>query len=342
MSFISLILAWYNKNKRALPWRDKPNIYHVWLSEIILQQTRVKQGMSYYHTFIEAFPNIHDLAKAQEQEVLNLWQGLGYYSRARNLHRTAKVISEEMGGEFPKTFADLKKLPGIGPYTAAAMASICYDQKVPAIDGNAYRVYARVFGLDKDISDANAHKFFFEFAQEKMPDENCGDFNQAIMELGATVCMPSSPLCMFCPIQKMCVAFQTGTVDKFPVKTKKVKVRKRFLHYFFIRNSENQQFLIKKRTGKDVWQSLYDFPLVETKTEKLTKHPFIEFKPQLISEFKHILTHQRLFIKMYTIMLNDIEFQKLLKNNDFLAISRDEVKHYPFPKPIFSFLDKVI
>lgn len=206
MSFIFLILEWYKHHKRPLPWRIEKNVYRVWLSEIIMQQTRVNQGMAYYQKFTRLFPNIDSLAKAEEQQVLKLWQGLGYYSRARNLHKTAKIISTQFNNEFPTQFIELKKLPGIGAYTAAAIASICFDEKVPAIDGNAYRVYSRIFGLEKDISDSNALKFYFEFAQKIMPEKNPGDYNEAIMELGATVCLPQNPLCHQCPVNQHCVA----------------------------------------------------------------------------------------------------------------------------------------
>lgn len=339
MSFIYLLLDWFNQNKRDFPWRKNKSVYRVWLSEIILQQTRVNQGMAYYHKFVDSFSTVKDLANADEQEVLNLWQGLGYYSRARNLHKTAKIVAYEMNGEFPSNFSQLKKLPGIGPYTAAAMASICYNEKVPAIDGNAYRVYSRFFGLDKDISDSNAHRFFFDYALGKMSTENAGDFNEAIMELGATVCMPSSPTCMFCPVQKDCVAFQTGTVDKYPVKTKKIKVKKRYFHYYFIQNTTTNQFLIKKRTQKGIWLNLFDFPLVETSNQELAKNEFSAFKSEKVSGLKHILTHQHLFINFYKVELNPSDFMFLEEKHQLISIAPNQIEDYPFPKPIFQFLD---
>ena len=336
MSFIILLLDWYRTNKRPLPWRWDKNAFKVWMSEIILQQTRVNQGLNYYHKFLNNFSNIHELASADENLVLNLWQGLGYYTRARNLHKTAKIISQDYNGEFPKDYNELKKLPGIGPYTAAAIASICFDQKVPAIDGNAYRVYSRLFGLDKDISHSNAHKFFFDFAKNIMPNKNTGDFNEAIMELGATICLPKIPLCTNCPISKDCIAYQTGKVDKFPIKTKKVKIKKRYFHYFFVQNEKSGEFLIKKRKEKDVWYNLFDFPIIETKSKELLQYPFAEENPLKISEVKHVLTHQHLNIKFYEVICSMESFKELKK--EYLNIHPQQIKDTPFPQPIASFL----
>lgn len=340
MSFIYLLLDWFDENKRDFPWRKNKSVYRVWLSEIILQQTRVNQGMAYYHKFVDAFPEVDDLANANEQEVLNLWQGLGYYSRARNLHKAAKIVVSDYEGVFPITFTELKKLPGVGPYTAAAISSICYNQKVPAIDGNAYRVYSRLFGLDKDISDSNAHKFFFDFAIDKMSKERAGDFNEAIMELGATVCFPTSPTCMFCPVQKECVAFQTGNVEKYPVKTKKVKVKKRYLHYYFIQNTTTNQFFIKKRTEKGIWLNLFDFPLEENSTAKNSHKAFLALKSEKVASLKHVLTHQHLYIDFYAVGLDTVKYKELGQKHDFISIEYKEIKDYPFPKPIIQFLEE--
>lgn len=337
MSFIILLLDWYHKNKRALPWREQNSVFEIWLSEIILQQTRVNQGLEYYHKFTDHFADVQELANADEQFVLNLWQGLGYYTRARNLHKTAKIVANEMGGQFPNSFKDLKALPGIGPYTAAAIASICFDEKVPAIDGNAYRVNARLFGLDKDISESNAHQFFFHYVLDIMPNQNAGDFNQAIMELGARVCLPKSPLCSICPISATCVAFQTGNVSKYPVKTKKVKVRKRNFHYFFVQDLKMDAFLVKKRSAKDVWQNLFDLPLLETKKKCFEKEIFAKTELTELKEIKHILTHQHLHIKFYAFSGSVKEFENKFPG-DYLLISPEDMDHTPFPKPIADFL----
>lgn len=337
MSFILLLLDWYHVHKRPLPWRLERKVFNVWLSEIILQQTRVNQGLNYYEKFVKHFSDVHELAKADEQLILNLWQGLGYYTRARNLHKTAKIISNDFHGEFPNNFNDLKKLPGIGPYTAAAIASICFDEKVPAIDGNAYRVYARLFGLDKDISDSNAHKFFFNYVLDIMPNENTGDFNEAIMELGATICLPQSPKCKDCPITESCVAYQTGGIEKYPVKTKKVKVRKRNFHYFFVFDVVANEFLVQKRINKDVWQNLYDLPMVETKTKSFDVSFIPKNKVSKVAELKHILTHQHLNIQFYEFNGTIEEFLNI-SDQDLIRIKAIDIEHTPFPKPIASFL----
>lgn len=337
MSFILLLLDWYHVHKRPLPWRLERKVFNVWLSEIILQQTRVNQGLNYYEKFVKHFSDVHELAKADEQLILNLWQGLGYYTRARNLHKTAKIVSNEHQAVFPQSFEGLKKLPGIGPYTAAAIASICYDEKVPAIDGNAYRVYARLFALNKDISDSNAHKFFFNYVLDIMPDENTGDFNEAIMELGATICLPQSPKCSQCPIVESCVAFQTGSIDKYPVKTKKVKVRKRNFHYFFVFDVQTNEFLVQKRVDKDVWQNLYDLPMIETKTKKYDASLVPQDKVNKVAELKHILTHQHLNIQFYEFNGTIEEFLNI-SDQDLIRIKASDIEHTPFPKPIASFL----
>ena len=339
MSFISLILDWYDQHKRPLPWRTDKNVYRVWLSEVILQQTRVNQGMDYYHRFAEAFPAVQDLAEADIQQVMKLWQGLGYYSRARNLHKAAQIIVNELNGNFPDNYNDLKKLPGIGPYTAAAIASIVFNQKVPAIDGNAYRVYARLFGIEKDISDSDAHRFFFSFAEGMMPENRPGDFNEAIMELGATVCTPQNPECKLCPVRAHCVAFATGKTDKLPVKTRKVKVKKRFFHYYFIQNAESGAFLIEQRKNKDVWQQLYQFPLVETADAQSSTAFLGEMQPEFSVEIKHILTHQQLFIRFYEIRLNEKEFRNVKEEFNLISLNEKDIFKYPFPKPLVSFLN---
>src|SRR5690606_24908055 len=262
MTFNSLILIWFDKNKRNLPWREDQDPYKIWLSEIILQQTRVAQGLDYYLKFIENFPTVKHLAEADETEVLKLWQGLGYYSRARNLHFTARYIVENLNGKFPDNFTDLLQLKGVGEYTAAAIASIAFHEAVPAIDGNAFRVYARYYNIDIDIATPRAKKYFFELGKAIMDLKRPGDFNQAVMELGATVCTPVNPKCEICPVNESCEALAKNTVNQLPVKSKKVKVKHRNFHFLEISDGEN--FLIKKRTENDVWKNLYNFPLFET------------------------------------------------------------------------------
>lgn len=338
MSFIILLLDWYEIHKRQLPWRNTKSPFKVWMSEIILQQTRIKQGLNYYLKFENQFTDIHKLANADEQTILKLWQGLGYYTRARNLHKTAKIISKDFNGEFPNNFKDLKKLPGIGNYTAAAISSICFDEKVPAIDGNAYRVYARLFGLDKDIAQSNAHKFFFDFAQNIMPERNSGDFNQAIMELGAMVCLPQNPNCSECPVSNQCIAYQTGSVNELPVNSKKIKIKNRYFHYFFIVHPQANYFLIRKRNFKDVWHNLFDFPMIETKTKTLESSDFDVLKFNKISKVKHILTHQYLHIQFYQVHCTVKEFEQFT-TSEYLLLSPIEILNTPFPKPIADFLE---
>lgn len=339
MSFIILLLEWYQVHKRPLPWRNTKNPFHVWLSEIILQQTRIQQGLNYYLKFVGEFSNVHELAKVDEQTVLKLWQGLGYYTRARNLHKTAKIISHNHQGEFPNTFKVLKKLPGIGNYTAAAIASICFNEKVPAIDGNAYRVYSRLFGLNKDIGQSNAHKFFFEFAKEIMPEQQTGDFNQAIMELGATICLPQNPICTSCPVARHCVAFQTGKTENYPINSKKIKIKKRYFHYFFMFQPESESFLIRKRDFQDVWQNLYDLPFIETTSKNLNNSDFEQYQFKKTHQTKHILTHQHLNIQFYELLCTKDELEKFNIQGDYIKVKINEVSQYPFPKPIADFLE---
>ncbi|MDO5655121.1 MAG: A/G-specific adenine glycosylase [Flavobacteriaceae bacterium] len=340
MSFIYLILDWYHKNKRDLPWRANKKVYPIWLSEIILQQTRVNQGLSYYLRFIEKFPNVHSLSHANETEVLNLWQGLGYYSRARNLLKTAQIIVTEYDGIFPDSFQNLKKLPGIGPYTAAAIASISYNEKVPAIDGNAFRFYARFFGINKNTADSDAHSYFFNYVLALMPQENPGDFNQAVMEIGARICLPKNPNCNICPVQSQCVAYNTGQINKLPVKIKKVKIRERYFHYFFIQNKKQNEFLIKKRIQKDIWQNLFELPLEEAKTKEfaIDFHNITTEDPVFLYKIIHILTHQKLHIHFYEIQLNENAFLQLKNEKDFISVSSTQMHNFPFPVPVAQFL----
>lgn len=334
-----LILDWYHQNKRILPWRETKNPYKIWLSEIILQQTRVDQGLNYYLHFTQTYPDIQSLAKASENDVLKSWQGLGYYSRARNLHHTAKVVYENFGGVFPDNFHALKQLKGIGDYTAAAISSICFDEAVPALDGNMYRVFARYFGIYDDISIPKTKKIFFDLGLQIIDQKNPGDFNQAIMDLGATVCTPKKPNCEICPLNDSCFALQKGEQLNLPVKTKKTKVKDRFLNFYFIRNEES--FLISKRTGKDVWKSLYTLPLIETTTENNPENIFDlnnSNTPEFLYQEKHILSHQNLWIKFFSLDVNSTDYQNLIKKNNFESIKIEDLQYYPLPKPIEKFM----
>ncbi|TAE12733.1 MAG: A/G-specific adenine glycosylase [Bacteroidetes bacterium] len=235
MDFAQTLLAWYPDHKRDLPWRDTPNPYHIWLSEVILQQTRVKQGLPYYVAFVELFPTVQDLANASEELVMRTWQGLGYYSRARNMHATAKIIAQAWQGNFPTTKADLIKLKGIGEYTASAIASFAFGEQVAVVDGNVFRVLSRFFGIEADISSPKGVKHFQELAKTLLPTQQSQTYNQAIMEFGALQCTPQKPNCMFCPLQAGCVAHATGKQDSLPVKTQKIKQVVYTWQWFFIK-----------------------------------------------------------------------------------------------------------
>lgn len=263
MSFAQKILNWYHENQRDLPWRRTRDPYKVWLSEIILQQTRVVQGMPYYLRFVDAFPTVQDLAKAPEEQVLKLWQGLGYYSRARNLHATAKIVANNFDGQFPNTYKELKSLKGVGDYTASAIASFCFDAPEPVVDGNVYRVLSRYFGVDIPINSTKGIKYFKELAREVMDSGNIRDYNQGIMEFGAVQCAPKKPYCLLCPLQESCVAVKDGKVSELPLKLNKTKVKNRYFNYVIPIDPENNTIL-EQRTGKGIWQNLYQFPLVES------------------------------------------------------------------------------
>ena len=265
MSFSKILISWYSVNKRNLPWRETQNPYYIWLSEIILQQTQVKQGLPYYLTFIEHFPTVYDLANANEELVLKLWQGLGYYSRARNLHFAAQYIVKECNGVFPNTYKTLLKLKGVGDYTASAIASICFNEATAVVDGNVYRVLARYFGIETPINTTEGIKQFKALAQELIDKKDPATFNQAIMEFGAMQCRPKTPDCLFCPLQATCIAYNKGNIGNLPVKLKKVKVKQRYFN-FLVFQFNNETTLLEKREGKGIWQNLYQFPLWETNT----------------------------------------------------------------------------
>lgn len=258
-----ILVSWYLENKRDLPWRRSKDPYQVWLSEIILQQTQVVQGLPYYEKFVKHFPTVHHLAQANEQEVLKLWQGLGYYSRARNLHYTAQFVSAELGGVFPETFEGLLALKGVGVYTASAIASICFDLPKAVVDGNVYRVLSRVFGVDLPINETAGIKRFQELADEQLGLDDPGTYNQAIMEFGALQCVPKSPDCNLCPLSAQCVAFSTGAVSRLPVSVKKVKVKTEYYHFLVLQDKFGR-FCLRTRPSQGIWPNLYEFPLIES------------------------------------------------------------------------------
>lgn len=347
--FSSKIINWYKINKRDLLWRGLDDPYFIWLSEIILQQTRVAQGTPYYLKFSEAFPSIKDFAAASEEEILTLWQGLGYYSRARNMHFTAKMIVNDYEGEFPKTYKELLKLKGVGAYTAAAIASIAFGENVATVDGNVYRVLSRVFGVKTDIGSSKAKKEFFELANSLLPKGEAATFNQAMMEFGALYCKPKSPNCQECIFAMDCYAFVHKKQSELPVKLKKIKVRKRYFHYLIFEFED--RVLLKKRSKGDIWQGLYDFYLLEKDsilaTEKLLEElDFTEKQNKIIlnqeSEiFKHLLTHQIIFAKFYHFKLKSKTLiEQIAKKLDLELYSLEKTNNLPKPILIKKYLDK--
>jgi len=336
MNFNYLILSWFDRNKRELPWRNTKNPFNIWLSEIILQQTRVDQGKNFYLNFIAEFDQIQDLANADEQKVLKLWQGLGYYSRARNLHFTAKYISNELNGEFPKSFLELKTLKGIGDYTAAAIASIVYNEPVPAVDGNMFRVFSRYYNIEDDISVSKTKKIFWDLGIEIIDQKRPGDFNQAVMDLGATICTPKAPKCDICPLNNSCEALRLNKVLQLPVKTKKIKVSNRFLHFILIEN--DGKIALSKRTGNDVWKNLYTFPMIETKTD-IIDNEYLNNNLNFIQEEKHILSHQNLFIKFYRLPYNVENSKNLALITSYTWTELNHIEDIPLPKPMEKFIN---
>ncbi len=341
MDFSKLLIDWYLQNKRDLPWRNTTNPYPIWLSEIMLQQTRVAQGMPYFFSFTTSFPTIFDLAKADEEQVLKLWQGLGYYSRARNLHQTAQYIANELDGVFPNNYKDLLQLKGIGEYTAAAIASFAYNEVVPVVDGNVFRVLSRYFDIETDIASASAKKEFSAIALELIPKDQPALFNQAIMEFGALQCVPKSPNCEACIFNKSCAALQKKKVDQLPVKLKKLKIRNRFFNYLIF-SDEAENTIIQKRTDKGIWHNLYEFPLIESEKEE----DFKTISTQIQNAFQHLniltigeensksilhkLSHQHLHIKFWTVKVAGV-----LPN----GMTKTDLKTYPFPIVLHNFIE---
>ncbi len=333
------ILTWYNHNKRLLPWRSNNHFYDVWISEIMLQQTRVNQAIDFYNRFMKRFPTLESLAKADEDVVLKNWEGLGYYSRARNLHFTAQHIFFSLNNSIPTSFEELKKLKGIGDYTAAAIASICYNEPICAVDGNVFRVFSRYFDINSNIMLPKTRKEFFELGNQIISKEFPGDFNQAIMELGATICTPKKAQCNLCPIQDGCLAFSKHKVYQLPVKRKKIKITNRFLNFFYTENG----FLFEKRTGKGIWQNLYQFPLIETSKEVSVFKSIEGFDIQYIvlkKNIKHKLSHQNLFIKFWKIELNSDDFNIFSQDKFFIEMKNIHHITFALPKPIESFISE--
>ena len=326
-------IKWYDIHKRNLPWRHTKDPYQIWLSEIILQQTRVDQGLPYFLKFVNAFSSIDRLAAASEQEVLSLWQGLGYYSRGRNLHQTAQIITNEFNGIFPNTFEGLIKLKGVGPYTAAAIASFAFDLPHAVVDGNVFRVLSRYFGIDLAINSTTGKKTFEKIAAEVLNTQQPALHNQAIMEFGALQCKPVAPKCHLCPLQFSCISFSEGRVHLLPVKEKKIKVRQRFFVYHIEIDKQNR-LAFQRRTAGDIWEGLFQFPLIEFQSSEEMQAYLSKFDGNWQSpKFKHVLTHQK--IEAYFVLRPlDAPTGQL----NFYPI--EEITQLPLPRLIDKFLEQ--
>lgn len=342
MSFSKNIINWYLVNKRHLPWRETTNPYNIWLSEIILQQTQVKQGLPYYESFVSTFPTVFDLANANEDAVLKLWQGLGYYSRARNLHASAKHIAYNLKGVFPNNYKELLTLKGVGDYTASAIASFCFNEVTAVVDGNVYRVLARLFGISTPINSSKGAKEFKALAQQLIDKNQPAEFNQAIMEFGATHCKPKNPYCYICPFNSSCVAYNTNTINELPVKIKAAKAKKRYLNFLVFVSNDNQTIL-EQRVGKGIWQNLYQFPLLETEKSTsettfkklLQKHELFKEAPLHMVLYNkdiiiHKLSHQHLHTKFWIIKVNKLPVK---------GVALDKAREFAVPALIADFLD---
>jgi len=340
MKFYNTLIYWYLQNKRALPWRKSKHPYFIWLSEIMLQQTRVVQGLAYYLKFTEEFPTVFDLAKADESTVLKMWQGLGYYSRARNLHFSAKYIANELNGEFPSTYKEIIKLKGVGDYTASAIASICFNEPTAVVDGNVYRVLSRYFGIATPINSSAGIKEFKALAQSLLDTKQPGTYNQALMDFGAMHCKPQNPLCDTCPFANSCVALEKKLTKELPVKEKKIKITKRYFNFLVIKTDDHNTIL-KERKGKGIWQGLYQFPLIETKNisnqrEIVASEEFQNLFPAETTlslfnkkEIIHKLSHQHLYTQFWIVETSSLKEA---------SISWENIEDYPVPILIANFL----
>jgi len=343
--FSSQLLRWNKQqNKRQMPWKGEKDPYKIWLSEIILQQTRVEQGLAYYNNFIKTFPTIHQLARAKDEKVFKLWEGLGYYSRCRNLLVTARFISKELKGKFPDSYESIKLLKGVGPYTAAAIASFAYNLPHAVVDGNVFRVLARVFGISKAIDSTDGKKHFTALAEELLDKKQPGLYNQAIMDFGAVVCKPAAPLCDSCVFKKDCYAFQHNKVGELPVKEKKISIKKRWFYYLVM--EYKNAIAIRQRTDKDIWHSLYEFPLIEVAAassvndilKQAVKENWLKAKGYSVRTlsplYKQQLSHQ--FISGQFILLT----LKTRPANDgnWQWIARKDLQRYAFPRMLRDFM----
>jgi A/G-specific adenine glycosylase len=342
--FTRQLLRWNKqKNTRLMPWKGEKDPYKIWLSEIILQQTRVEQGWSYYEKFIKAFPKITDLAKAKEKTVFKMWEGLGYYTRCKNLIATAKKITKDFKGKFPTTYEEIKKLKGIGPYTAAAVSSFAFNEPQAVVDGNVQRVLSRYFGISTPIDTTHGKKMYQQLAQALLDNEQPGTYNQAIMDFGAVICKPQNPLCQSCVQKKECLAFKLNMVNLLPVKEKNlIKKERRF--YYFIIEYQNKLY-IRKRTAKDIWENLYEFFLYEAPIPQEEEPAFPHLLKELLGtssftieviskEFRQQLTHQKISGRFITVRLK----KPCDRLENFEWVEKKALKRFAFPRFINTYL----
>ena len=342
--FREQLMRWHREqNTRDMPWKGLKDPYKIWLSEIILQQTRVEQGLPYYEKFVAAYPTVHDLAAATEEEVFKLWQGLGYYSRARNLHHTAKVVAQEFGGRFPDNYEGLLKLKGVGAYTAAAIASFAYNLPHAVVDGNVIRVLARFCGIALLPQSTEGKKRFEKTANNLLDYEHPGEYNQAIMDHGATVCTPARPDCLRCPVHEKCFAYRKGKIDELPARAKKAALKQRYFHYIIL-ESKRGEIWLRRRTA-DIWNGLYEPFLIEAASPLDRRDPELlkpiaglpsDTLPEYEGELTHILTHQRLTLRFFSLGLEE---EKIPLPEDGRWISRAELARYALPKPLVTFFE---
>lgn len=345
-TFRRQLMDWYANSHRPLPWKGEKNPYFIWLSEIILQQTRVEQGLPYFEKFKDAYPRIQDLADAPEDEVMKLWEGLGYYSRARNMHATAKVIANDLNSLFPDTYESILALKGVGPYTAAAIASFAYDLPHAVVDGNVFRVLSRFFGIETPTDSTAGKKMFNDLAQQALDVTQPGKYNQAIMDFGATQCTPQLPNCPQCPLQAHCTAFHQNLVDKLPVKTKSIVKKERFFYYLIIQHGD--ETVLQKRTAKDIWQNLYEFPRLELPALANDTNAVMESEiwkqlidnqnftiKQISKPYRQILTHQIVKAVFWEIELHT-DLPALF--GDLISVERKNWHKFAFPKIIDCYL----
>ena len=345
MDFANELIQWYKANKRDLPWRNTNNAYIIWLSEVILQQTRVEQGLPYFNRFLDKYPDVTGFANANEDEILKLWQGLGYYSRGRNMLKTARLVRDEYAGIFPQQYQELIKLKGIGEYTAAAISSFSADEARAVVDGNVFRVLSRYFGISEPINSPKGKKIFQQVADEMLNHDHPGLHNQAMMEFGAMLCKPKNPACGICPVRLGCYAFKHNATTTLPVKLNKLKIKERYFNYLLIIN--NEEILLNKRDENDIWANLYDLPMIET--ESMLPVEELMYSQRIIDAFgehveilevsqvyKHVLTHQRLYVRFIKLAPEQLKLEQ-----KWFFTSVENLKILALPKIIFIFLKNI-